>query len=309
MDEELQMEYTINLFLLDLKTINGLSDNTITSYRNDLKEYAIFLYKYENVMDVEFILEEHIEKFLKSLKRNNMAPSTISRKISAIKKFHSYLKDNRTVKENVSVKFSKPKLNRKLPVVLTVDEINKMIESIDTKDHIGQRNKAILEVLYATGMRITELLELKTTDLHIKEGFINVIGKGNKERIVPLGFEAISSLRTWLTDGREKVPHLPGSYVFLNYQGKQLSRQSVWKFLKECAKKNGILKEISPHTIRHSVATHLLSNGVDLRYIQELLGHEDISTTQIYTHIDLNDLKKIYNSAHPRANRNFKNEI
>lgn len=299
--DEIPMDYTINLFLLEIKTINGLSDNTVTSYRNDLTEYSRFLYKYENVYDVEEIEDFHIERFLKSLKRNNMASSSISRKISAIRKFHAYLKDSKTVNENIALKFNKPKNERHLPVVLSVEEITKMIESITKDDVINQRNRAILEVLYASGMRITELLDLKTTDIHIKEGFINVIGKGNKERIVPIGKAAIFSLRKWITDGREKLPHIPGDYIFLNYQGKRLSRQSVWKFIKACAIENGINKEISPHTIRHSVATHLLANGVDLRYIQELLGHEDISTTQIYTHIGINELKNIYNHTHPRA--------
>ena len=193
-----------------------------------------------------------------------------------------------------------PKMESHLPQVLTIDEISKMIDSIKEDDSLGIRNKAMMETLYASGMRISELLDLTLGQLHLKDGYIVVIGKGNKERQVPIGEMAIQALRKYLLE-REKIKNKQTNILFLNYKGDRMSRQGFFKYIKNLAKENGIEKEISPHTIRHSFATHLLQNGTDLRAVQQMLGHEDISTTQIYTHIDKERLKEEYDNTFPLA--------
>lgn len=195
-------------------------------------------------------------------------------------------------------------LIKKIPEVLSIEEVDKMINSIDTDSVIGIRNKAILEVLYGSGLRVSELTALKITNIHMNAKYISVIGKGDKERIVPMGESEIIALRKYIEEARPILSKNKNSNIlFLNYQSNALSRVSVFKLIKQIAKKNGIIKEISPHTLRHSCATHLLQNGVDLRIVQEFLGHEDISTTEIYTHIDKSHLKEVYNNAHPLAHK------
>lgn len=181
-----------------------------------------------------------------------------------------------------------------------------MLDSIETKTPLGLRNKAMIETLYASGLRISELVGLKTSDVHLREKYIVVVGKGNKERMVPLGEMAILALRNYIEKGRPLLAKKPGNILFYNYQGNPISRQSLYKYIVKLAAENGITKEISPHTIRHSFATHLLEGGTDLRIVQELLGHEDISTTQIYTHIDRLRLKEMYEHTHPLALKNKK---
>ena len=234
----------------------------------------------------------------------------INRKIIAIKNFHKFLYNEKICKNDVSYYIDLPKLDSKLPTVLSEEEINKMINSIDTSDIIGKRNRAMLELLYSSGLRISELLDLKIGDLHMNEKYLNVIGKGDKERIIPIGEMAIVALRDYIENARSKISKKPGQWLFYNYQGNKMSRQGFFKYLKKLAIDNGITKNISPHTIRHSFATHLLANGADLRIVQELLGHEDISTTQIYTHIDKSHLKEMYLNTHPLKNKGEdKNEI
>ena len=202
----------------------------------------------------------------------------------------------------------RPKTDKTLPVVLTVDEVESMINSIDGDDPISLRNKAMMELLYGCGLRISELLSLKITDIHLKEAYLVIIGKGNKERMVPVGEMAILAVRRYVDKGWLDLTPKNGNLLFYNYQKKPLSRQSVFKFIKKLAEDNGITKEISPHTLRHSYATHLLEGGTDLRVVQELLGHEDIATTQIYTHIDKSKLKAIYDHSHPLAMDKHKEE-
>lgn len=183
-----------------------------------------------------------------------------------------------------------------------------MIDSIPNETPLDLRNKAIMETLYASGLRITELIELKTSDIHLMEKYIVVVGKGDKERMVPLGDMAVIALRNYIEKGRPFLSKKPGNTLFYNYQGNPISRQALYKYIVKLAADNGITKEISPHTIRHSFATHLLEGGIDLRIVQELLGHEDISTTQIYTHIDRSRLKEMYENTHPMALKNKENK-
>ena len=299
-------------FIIHLNDELGFSQNTIDAYESDLFQYEEFMYKYEHVEDVRDIDRELILRYIQSLKRRNLSKASIARKIIAIKDFHKFLYRNPEyrVRTNEAELIDSPKGDKKLPTVLTVDEITKMINSIDVSDSIGLRNRAMIETLYAGGFRISELLDLKITDIHWRESYIKITeGKGNKDRLVPIGEMSLIALRNYVNNGRDDLlKDKKTNLLFLSYKGEQISRQYVFKYIKELAKKNGIEKEISPHTIRHSFATHLLQNGVDLRIVQELLGHEDISTTQIYTHIDKSKLKEMYDNVHPMANINKNDE-
>lgn len=293
--------YEITDYIYYLQSEKRLSDNTITAYRRDVEEYAQFLKKYQKVFDVNDIEKDMIERYIRSLNNASLAKTSIGRKITVIKSFHKFLLMERITRSNPAENILLPKKDKKLPVVLSVDEVAAMIDMIDNRTPLGKRNKAMLETMYSCGLRISELLSLKTSDLHINERYIMIIGKGNKERMVPLGDMAVIALRDYIENGRTLLSKKPGNILFYNYQGNQLSRQAFFKYLVALAKETGIEKEISPHTIRHSFATHLLEGGTDLRVVQELLGHEDISTTQIYTHLDKSHLKEVYLNTHPLA--------
>ncbi len=302
--------YEFSQFAFYLETEKHLSSNTISSYLNDLKDYGMFLKKYEKIDFISEVTETHLNKYILSLKRKDLAKKSIQRKITALKSFHKFVLDEGLSMENPTKLITNVKLDKKIPEVLTVEEVSKMIDSIDTSEPIGIRNKAILEVLYGSGLRVSELTGLKLINIHMNAKYISVIGKGDKERIVPMGDEEIVSLRNYIENARPILSKNKNTNIlFLNYQSNELSRQSVFKLIKETALKNNIQKSISPHTLRHSCATHLLQNGVDLRIVQEFLGHEDISTTEIYTHIDKSRLKEIYKNTHPLANKEENDEI
>ncbi len=301
--------YEFSDFRYHLQTDKRLSFNTISAYMTDLEGYGEFLIKYQEISDIAYVDETHINKYIASLKRAELSKQTIARKIIAIKEFHKFLYTEKITDTDAAKFIELPKPSKPLPIVLSKEEIFKMMDSISTDSPLGLRDKAIMETLYASGLRISELVNLKTADLHLREKYIVVIGKGNKERLVPLGDMAVIALRAYLEKGRPYLSKKPGTTLFYNYQGNQISRQSVYKFIVKLAKDNGITKEISPHTIRHSFATHLLEGGTDLRVVQELLGHEDISTTQIYTHIDRSRLKEMYQNTHPLAVKNKKEGI
>jgi len=301
--------YEITDFIYDITGVKGLSKNTADSYTSDLNLYAIYIKKYRKKEYAEDIIKEDIEAYLQTLKKNGFEARSISRKLTAIKAFHAYCykEIDKRFKEDPAkdIKFSKAE--KHLPEVLSLEEVENLINSVDTSDDIGIRNKAILEVLYSSGMRISELTELELAQIHLSNNYIIAHGKGDKERICPLGEPAVIALRNYLTNVRNKLSKVPNKYCFLNYKGEHLSRVSVFKMIKDQALIAGINKEVSPHTLRHSFATHLLENGVSLRMVQEMLGHEDISTTEIYTHIESNRLKDIYTKAHPMAKGGKKN--
>ncbi len=284
-----------------LKITKGLSPNSISSYVTDLREYVEFLIKNYAIKDPNSITKQHIRNFVARLKRKHNTPSSISRKMSAIRSYHKYLLLEKLVQSNVSLGVSLPKKQKKLPIVLSVEEIDALMVAADGDEPLELRNKAMLELLYGCGLRISELLELRLADLHINSGFINIYGKGNKERIVPIGFEAAYALKQYIDKGRTILKKIPGDIVFVNTRGSEISRVGFYKVLKKLTFKAGIMKEVSPHTLRHSFASHLLENGVDLRVVQELLGHEDISTTQVYTHVTKKQLQKVYEEFHPRG--------
>jgi len=286
-----------------LRVTKGLSPNSISSYISDLEEYIEFLVKNYVINDPEKITKQHIRNFIGRLKRKHNSASSISRKMSAIRSYHKYLLLEKIVYTNVTLGISLPKKEKRLPQILSIEEIDALMVAADGDEPLELRNRAMLELLYGSGLRITELIGVRLGDLHLNMGFLNVIGKGNKERIVPLGEEGRYSLRRYLDKGRPFIKKVPGDIVFVNNSGSPISRVGFYKTLKRLTIKAGITKDVSPHTLRHSFATHLLENGVNLRMVQELLGHEDISTTQIYTHISKKQLKNVYEEFHPRSKK------
>ncbi len=280
----------------------GLSKNTVDSYRRDLEQYVLFIEKVENISDINQIQRANIIGYLLHLKENGKATTTIARNIASIRSFHQFLLREKASESDPSVHIETPKAERKLPKVLAMNEVEALLDTSDTHETFGIRDKAMLELLYATGIRVTELVSLDLADVHLSMGFLRCLGKGNKERIIPLGKMATGAIQTYLDNGRPALSKgKSGNALFLNHHGNRLSRQGFWKILKQLAKKANIEKELTPHTLRHSFATHLLENGADLRAVQEMLGHADISTTQIYTHVSKTRLKDIYAAYHPRA--------
>ena len=244
-----------------------------------------------------------ILSFLQSLKKNQKSSATIIRMVSSLRRFHQFLKQEKLSDNDPMLYIDTPKKAQTLPKVLSLKEVESLILTPNVNEILGLRDRAILEVMYATGLRVSELTTLKLADLHMSLGLIQTIGKGDKERIIPLGDMAIEWVEQYLKYSRVKLEKSGkrSSYLFLNHHGDKLTRQGVWKNLKAIVKQSGIEKEVTPHTLRHSFATHLLENGADLRIVQELLGHADISTTQIYTHITKQRMSKVYSQYHPRA--------
>lgn len=289
-----------------IKMEKRLSKNTLASYSTDVNQYIKYIDTHNDIEDLSDIKREHITSFVGSMKRKGTSAKTITRKISAIKSFHEFIKKEHGVKVNVATDIESMKVEKKLPVYLSMDEIDRLLETLSETTPLDLRNKAMLELLYSSGLRITELVDLEISNLHLTMGFIKVRGKGNKERIIPLGEVARDSIRRYIESGRTKLEVNPTNVLFLNSRGEKITRVGFWKVLKQLTKAAGIDKEISPHKIRHSFATHLLQNGANLRYVQEMLGHENVSTTQIYTHLDKTKLMDVYEKAHPRSNLNKK---
>lgn len=290
-------------YLVHLKIERDLAENSIKSYQRDIEKYMQYL-ESEKIMDWKVIDRYDIVLFLQKLKEEGISNNSVIRMTSSLRQFHQYLRQEKIMDQDPMQYVETPKKAEVLPKVLSVDEVDKLLQTPDTAKPIGLRDRALLEVMYATGLRISELVELELSELHLSMGFIQTIGKGNKERILPVGGEAVNWLNEYLMDGRpifEKRATEESPYVFLNARGGGLSRQGVWKNLKKTVQKAGIKQNVSPHMLRHSFATHLLENGADLRIVQELLGHSDISTTQIYTHITKTRMKDIYEQYHPRA--------
>ncbi|HHT84185.1 MAG: site-specific tyrosine recombinase XerD [Bacillota bacterium] len=295
------MESLIQEFIEYLGHEKGLATNTLESYGRDLRQYCGFLSE-DTSQTPETASQATIVAYLMMLRKQGKATATIARRLAALKAFYQFMLKENYVTKDPTDDLSSPKLERKLPRVLTVDEVEKLLNQPDTSTPAGIRDKAMLEVLYATGIRVSELVSLNLDDIELDEGFVRCIGKGSKERVVPMGEIAINALRSYLSKGRPKLVSNPGeNALFLNHHGRRLTRQGFWKIVKKYAAQLGIRKEITPHTLRHSFATHLLENGADIRAVQEMLGHADISTTQIYTHVTKDRLKDVYARSHPRA--------
>ena len=284
-----------------MKVERGLSENTINSYGIDLKLFLEYLRENE-IPSFKQVNKEVIVNYMQSEKNNNKANSSILRSVSSLRKFFQYLAQEKIIEKDPMLLIDTPKKKQHLPQVLTKEEVEKLLRSPNTGQVLGLRDRAMLELMYATGLRISEIINLKLEDLHLTMGTLQTLGKGHKERIVPVGDEAIKWINRYLEEARPKLlKQKRSNYLFLNFHGNNLTRQGVWKNLKAEVRKAGIQKNITPHTLRHSFATHILENGADLRIVQELLGHADISTTQIYTHLSNKQLADIYNRAHPRA--------
>lgn len=297
------MENHLKDFIHFLMVEKGLAKNTIVSYERDLKGYLFYLADIENISDLNEVQRLQIIHFLGNLKDEGKSSKTLARHVASIRSFHQFLLRDKVVDHDPSVHIENPQLEKSLPKVLSLKEVEILLETPKPINPFGLRDKAMLELLYATGIRVSELISLNTGDVHITMGFVRCIGKGNKERIIPVGKTALQAIKNYLELGR---PELRSSKhndeaLFLNHHGKRLTRQGFWKILKRLTQEAGINKDLSPHTLRHSFATHLLENGADLRAVQEMLGHADISTTQIYTHVTKTRLKDVYSQFHPRA--------
>ena len=275
-----------------LKYERAYSDNTVGAYMNDLNKYEEFLKK--DILESD---TEDLEKYLKYIK--NLESTTVAHKITSIKSYFNYNIKRGIVSVNPADKVSRPKLTKHLPEYLTEEEVGKLLD-VEVKSPYDYRNKTILELLYSSGIRISELVNIKTPNYDSEDCLIRIMGKGSKERIVPLGDYAVNIMNDYMNNYRPLINKKHTDYVFINNRGDKISRQFIFKVIKKEALKKGIKKDISPHTLRHTFATHLLKNGADLRIIQELLGHENISTTQIYTHVTNNKLKSDYETYFPK---------
>ncbi|MBS4199563.1 site-specific tyrosine recombinase XerD [Bacillus sp. FJAT-49732] len=281
----------------------GLAQNTIISYERDLKRYLKYLLQVEQLKSLNDVSRIHIVQFLSFLKGEGKSAKTLARHIASIRAFHQFLLREKAVEQDPSVHIETPQMERTLPKVLSFGEVESLLNTPDPSSSFGLRDKAMIELLYATGIRVSELINLNMDNVHLTMGFVRCVGKGNKERIIPIGKMAQNVIEQYIMESRPKLnnPKNRTEALFLNHHGNRLTRQGFWKIIKRLASEAKIEKELTPHTLRHSFATHLLENGADLRAVQEMLGHADISTTQIYTHVTKTRLKDVYTKFHPRA--------
>ena len=291
-----------NGFKTYLQLERGLSVNTLEAYLHDVDLFLRFLVESGQTSGLSTIKLENLQDFVGFITEMELGPTSQARVISGIKAFFRYLIIEKLVETDPTELLQSPQMGMKLPEYLTIDEIELLIAQIDLSSSQGERNKAIIETLYGCGLRVSELINMRVSDLHLKEGIISVTGKGDKQRLVPLGSMAEKQINTYLKQIRVHVSPKKGSedILFLNIRGTMLSRQMVFLVVKELVQKAGIKKRVSPHTFRHSYATHLVQNGANLRAVQELLGHASITTTEIYTHLNIRDLRKAILKYHPR---------
>ena len=287
-------------FLNYLLVERGLSENTISAYRSDLYKYSDFTQKKKRLHPNE-IRRDDIRDYMMTQKERGLSANSISRSLVAIKVFHRFLLREKYIKEDVASVLDSPKLWKHLPESLSISEVEEIIKKPNIRNWLGIRDKAALELMYATGLRVSEIVNLIVDNVNLDIGFVKCVGKGSKERIVPIGKHSQAALTRYIQKVRPKlIKSTPSNVLFLSRLGKKISRQSFWKMIKKYALLAGIKKDIAPHTLRHSFATHLLEGGADLRVVQEMLGHADISTTQIYTHVNKERLKSIHHQFHPR---------
>jgi integrase/recombinase XerD len=292
---------TISLFLTHVKVEKGLSINTVSAYQRDLAKFHGFAQKRN--LTLEKVSRDDLVDFLAGLYRGNLESRTVARQLVTLRNFFRFAQIQELIATDPSLNLESPKIRRTLPGYLRLEEVERLLQQPDAKTSIGLRDLAMLEVLYSTGLRVSELIGLRVTDLDSKVGCIRCIGKGDKERIVPAGRKALGIVEKYLRDARPKLlgKGAPSQALFLNRRGGSLSRVGVWKILSAYGRRAGLRVTLTPHMLRHSFATHLLERGADLRSVQLMLGHADISTTQIYTHVVEERLKQIYKAHHPRA--------
>lgn len=294
----MEKKYVEN-FLSFLQNDKKLSDNTLQSYNRDIKLYCNYLE--QNDMDAITTSEADIKTYLNSLKENGKAVSTISRNLASLRSFYQYLHRTRIVPEDPTISLESPKIERKLPKVLSSEQIELLLEQPKCTDLKGYRDKAMLELVYATGIRVTELISLNIDDIDLENRTIKCVGK-NKERVIPIGSLAINALKDYMEKSRSVlIKDEQDPALFININGQRLTRQGFWKIIKQYKAQANIDADITPHTLRHSFAVHLLENGAELSAIQEMLGHSDISSTQVYAQMEQSRIKDVYSKAHPRA--------
>lgn len=286
-----------------LRLERSLSPHSVEAYLQDVNKLAQFIQSAHPDLSYLDITTQHLQQFLAYLHNGGTSTTSQARMLSSLRCFYKFLLLDEYVTEDPTKKLTSPKIGRKLPDTLEVHEIEAMLEAIDHTTSTGMRNRTILETLYSAGLRVSELTELKLNQLHAEEGFLRVLGKGNRERLVPLGQEALKCLQVYIHEIRvhANVQKDFENHIFINTRGKSLSRHMVFIIVKALAQKAGLKKAISPHTLRHSFATHMIEGGADLRAIQEILGHQSITTTEIYTHLDRHYLKEVIQSFHPRS--------
>jgi integrase/recombinase XerD len=292
---------TISLFLTHVKVEKGLSANTVAAYQRDLAKFSVFVQKRK--LTLESVSRDDLVDFLASLYREKLESRTVARHLVTLRNFFRFAQIQELITADPSLNLESPKVRRTLPGYLKLEEVDRLLAQPDAKTALGSRDRAMLEVLYSTGLRVSELIGLRVTDLDAKVGCIRCIGKGDKERIVPAGRKALGMVEKYLRDARPKLlgKGVSTQALFVNRRGDALSRVGVWKILSAYGRRAGLRVSLTPHMLRHSFATHLLARGADLRSVQLMLGHADISTTQIYTHVVEERLKQIYKAHHPRA--------
>jgi len=299
----MEIPAAISSFLMHVRVEKGLSANTVSAYQRDLNKFEEFARKRKLV--VESVRRDDLVDFLSGLYRQKLESRTVARQLVTLRNFFRFAQIQELIPEDPSLSLESPKIRRHLPGYLRLEEVEKLLEQPDSKTPTGLRDRAMLEVLYSTGLRVSELTGLGVSDLDAKVGCVRCVGKGDKERIVPVGKKALSIVDKYLREGRpamlRSVKGGGSSALFVNRRGMALSRVGVWKILSAYGRRAGLRVALTPHMLRHSFATHLLERGADLRSVQLMLGHADISTTQIYTHVVEERLKQIYKAHHPRA--------
>lgn len=294
------MRKQLDSFLNHITVERGLALNTVISYRRDLEEFLAFVDQ-AGIRDLRKITREDIRSYLQSLQKRKLSPRSRNRHLASIRTFYKFLVRENVVETSPADLLESSKVEKKLPTVMTLQEVEKLLAQPNTKTPLGQRDKAMLELMYAAGLRVTELVKMTVKQVNLEVGFVMTLGKGHKERIIPIGESAQESIKEYIESGRRALLKGRESQdLFLNRSGRALTRQGFWKIIRRYAQKAGLKQHISPHTLRHSFATHLLKHGADLRSVQMMLGHSDISTTQIYTHIARDYLKQIHHKYHPR---------
>ncbi len=297
----MSLDLLVDEYLSTLAVERGYSPRTIEAYAADLKDFLSFL-EAQGLRQVSEVSPAHILLYLSQLRRRGLTEETMSRRLSALRGFFGFLVLEHGLSENPLVLIEGPRPRRKLPVVLSTEEVKRLLDAPDKTSPLGLRDRAMLELAYSSGLRVSELVGLLVYDLNMEVGFVRVRGKGSKERLVPMGDFAREALRAYLNKGRPKLLKDPTEgHVFLNRRGRPLTRQRVWQIIKQHALKAGLPARITPHVLRHSFATHLLEQGADLRTVQMLLGHASLATTQVYTHVQAETLRRIHAKYHPRG--------
>jgi integrase/recombinase XerD len=297
----MELSAAISSFLTHVKVEKGLSPNTVSAYRQDLAKFSLFAQKRK--LSLGAVGRDDLVDFLAALYRQNLESKSVARNLVTLRNFFRFAQVHELIAQDPSINLESPKIRRSLPGYLRLEDVDKLLQQPDGKTALGLRDRAMLEVLYSTGLRVSELISLRVNDLDTKVGCVRCIGKGDKERLVPVGKKALAMVEKYLAEARAellgKSPVVPT--LFLNRRGRGLSRVGVWKILSAYGRRAGLRVALTPHMLRHSFATHLLERGADLRSVQLMLGHADISTTQIYTHVVEERLKQIYKAHHPRA--------